>query len=287
MKSKLTILVMLLLGMGTLMACSNNNDHSDDNVPGLPTAAVQAAFQSKYPSASAVEWESAGVFQEAEFNLGNTEYEAWFTKEGVWLQTDYSLPYANLPTAVTAVIDARLNYPSITWRPEDKADALLRKNYPDWYAVHLEDGESEIIIWSDADGYSVYDVIADYTGNEIPRTITNFITQTHPGSYIIELQQVANGTFRANILHGSEAKVMYFDRTLGWLYTSWPVLLADVPVVVTVVLDAPAYENFTVRSVSYQQYLSGDRYHFILQQKDNAGPDITLDVDPSGSIILG
>lgn len=286
MKSKLTILVMLLLGTGALIACSNNNDHLDDNSPGLPTAAAQAAFQAKYPSASAVEWEAAGIFQEAEFNLGNTEYEAWFTKDGVWLQTDYSMPYADIPVAVRNVISDRLNYPSITWKPDDTADALQRKNYPDWYAVHLEDGESEIIVWSDADGYSVYDVIADYTGNEIPRAITTFIAQTHPGSYVIELQQVANGSFRANILHASEAKVMFFDRTLGWLYTSWPVPLAEVPAVVTAVLNGAAYENFTVRSVSYQQYPSGDRYHFILQQKDSAGPDTTLNVDTKGNIIL-
>ena len=87
------------------------------------------------------------------------------------------------------------------------------------------------------------------------------------------------------MLDGNEAIQIYFDRSMNWQYTEWPVLFSEVPAVVKEVLNSTAYENYTVRSVDYRQFPQGDRYHFILPPKQQPGLDMALDIDLQGNII--
>lgn len=283
MKSRLLFAFISFIAISALSACHDDDSDRKNDDPGK---IVESAFWSKYPQATRVKWEKKGNLREADFVLNGRDYEAWFNASGTWLQAEYSLPYTAIPSAVKELITNNINYPPTRWTPDQSVEVLERKNYPDWYIVELENGANEVTIWSDAEGYRSMEVAEDYSGNDIPQAIRSFMASTYSQGYIYEVEELVGGGYEANLLDGNEAKQVYFDRTMSWLYTEWPVLLAEVPEVVQAVLNTPAYQDFTVRNVSYQQYAKGDRYHFILKSKTLPAADIRLDVDLNGNIIL-
>lgn len=280
------IVVVFLLFLGSIWSC--NDDHSVKDVEGnnLPARGVEAVFSVKYPDASDISWEAKGVFQKAEFISHQREYKAWFNRSGVWLQTTSSLPYADVPAAVKALVEGSINYPSARWTPDETVGITERNNYPLWYSIELENGNQEVTLWVETSGNASRDAVEDYDGKEVPQPIRSFIANNYAGGYITKAIRLANGSFEVNLLDGEEVKVLVFSRSMKWENTSWPVLLSAIPAKVKAVLDAPAYTGFTVRCVSYQQYPSGDRYHFVLKQTEAVGPDMPLNVDTDGNIIL-
>jgi hypothetical protein len=72
-----------------------------------PSAAVKAAFEKKFVSATDVEWEmETDTEWEAEFELDGNDYSANFSVEGVWMETEYEIDEADMPTAVRATLDS-------------------------------------------------------------------------------------------------------------------------------------------------------------------------------------
>ena len=138
---------------------------------------------------------------------------------------------------------------------------------------------------ADAEAYLHRAVVEDYSGNDIPQTILTFVTQNYRQALLTEVGKWSDGAYQANMLDGNEAKQIYFDRSMNWQYTEWPVLFSEVPAVVKEVLNSTAYENYTVRSVDYRQFPQGDRYHFVLTPKQQPGLDMALDIDLQGNII--
>ena len=70
MKTRLIVVLLGFLGSGMFVACRDDASDKDDDRPGK---AVELAFQAKYPGATGVEWESKGVFREADFTLNGRE----------------------------------------------------------------------------------------------------------------------------------------------------------------------------------------------------------------------
>ena len=140
MKTRLIVVLLGFLGSGMFVACRDDASDKDDDRPGK---AVELAFQAKYPGATGVEWESKGVFREADFTLNGREYEAWFNTSGIWLQAEYAVTYTSVPAAIKDFIANSIDYPPTLWTPDAATEVLERKNYPDWYAVELENGANE------------------------------------------------------------------------------------------------------------------------------------------------
>lgn len=70
--------------------------------------AVENAFKAKFPNAEDVEWERENDNQwEVEFELNDIEYEATFSADGTWLETETEVEEENLPAAVKAALDAK------------------------------------------------------------------------------------------------------------------------------------------------------------------------------------
>lgn len=84
-----------------------------DTVAQAPTvevpAAVTAAFQAKYPTATVAAdgWESEdeGIY-EVEFTMDSKTYEAEFDSTGVWRETDTPMQESEVPAAVTKSLKA-------------------------------------------------------------------------------------------------------------------------------------------------------------------------------------
>jgi len=78
--------------------------------------------------------------------LNGREYEAWFNTSGIWLQAEYAVTYTSVPAAIKDFIANSIDYPPTLWTPDAATEVLERKNYPDWYAVELENGANEVTI---------------------------------------------------------------------------------------------------------------------------------------------
>ena len=245
--------IFLVFLMFVVLACSDDKSHQGEGDK-VPSQAVEAAFWEKFPNASSVEWEKAGYFQKAEFEQHTIDYEVWYTSSAVWLQTKYSTTYTNLPVVVKDYINSSINYPPASWIPENQPEVIERRNYPVWYEVELKKGEQEIAIWTDEEAFRHVDVAEDFDEEDIPGEMRKFITLNYNKGFVTEAGKLSNGSYIANLLDGNVVKQVYFDRTMAWNYTEWPVLPANLPEAVKAVLRGEAYENFSIKSADYQQY---------------------------------
>lgn len=283
MKLKITFMVFLGMVLWILPACSNSDNGPDDG-ENMPGQMVQLAFSAKYPGAIQVEWEAKGDYWEADFDLNQVDYEAWFGKSGVWLREEYDINYADVPQPVKAFIEGSINYPPASWTPDRTVDVVKNLNAPLWYGVELKNAGNEVTVWVNASGDGVKDVVQDYSGNEIPAEIRNWIAEKYPKSVTLEVEKIMNQTFEATILDDNQVKIVYFDWSFGWTHTVWFVAQASVPQVVLDVLSGPDYVDYSVKQIQYQQYAAGDRYHFLLEKPGSL--NMTLNVDTEGNIIL-
>lgn len=131
---KLVFWAMMTLGVISLQSC----DKEDDNNLQI-SAGLQEAFDARYPHASRVDWERTGEFYEAEFTENGGEHKAWFTFEGVWVMTEYDIPFTQLPQAVQ---DAFAAGTYASWRVDD-VDKIEKSDMSVVYIIEVESGTQE------------------------------------------------------------------------------------------------------------------------------------------------
>lgn len=275
-----------LLVIAFLSACKNDDSHKTEE-SSFPSQAVETAFWAKYPAASSVQWEKAGVFQKAEFVLNSGDYETWYNASGVWLQTEYSSTYTNLPSAVKDYVANSINYPPTVWIPQQSVGVLERNKYPFWYEVELKNGNREITAWVDEEAYDHYEATEDFDEEDIPQQIADFLALNYKDGLVTEGMKLEDGLYIINMLYGEQARQVNFGRSLEWVYTEWPVLPADLPAVVQAVLKGNAYVGYVVKSVKYQQYPAKEYFHIILENRNLPGnPVIKVNIGAQGEIVL-
>lgn len=268
-----------------LSACGNDDSHKGEG-SALPSQAVETAFWTRYPTASSVEWERAGIFQKAEFVLNSTDYETWYTSSGTWLQTEYSSAFTNLPSVVKDFLANSINYPPTIWIPQQTIEIEERRNYPVWYGVELEKANEEITVWTDAEAFDHYDVIEDLDEGDIPQVISRFLAVNYKYGWLTEAVKLPNGSIKMNLLDGDKVKQVNFSSAMEWMYTEWPVLFEDIPESVKNVLSGEAYKDYSVKRVRFQQLLTEEYYHIILQDFNLPGsPTISVNIDAQGKIV--
>lgn len=108
---KFVFWAMMTLGVVGLQSCDKDDD---DRLQ--VSVNLQEAFDTRYPNVSRVDWEQNGQFYEAEFADNGYENKAWFTPDGVWVMTEYDIPFAQLPQAVQ---DAFKTGAYASWRVDD------------------------------------------------------------------------------------------------------------------------------------------------------------------------
>lgn len=142
MKLKLYLFCLLLAGFA-LQSCDDDENVATINVP----AAVQAAFNQRYPDTSVEGWEGEiGLFK-AEFRNGTQEAEAWFKPDGTWVRTETDVPVNALPQAVRDYVAA--NHPGYHI---DDAD-YLESPEGNFYELELEkNGSPDVYLQIRADG---------------------------------------------------------------------------------------------------------------------------------------
>jgi hypothetical protein len=81
--------------------------------PNVPVA-VTNAFNAKFPGATDLKWEKENSKElEANFKLNNTTVSANFGLDGSWVETETTIPAAELPAAVTNAVN--IKYPGAVY----------------------------------------------------------------------------------------------------------------------------------------------------------------------------
>ena len=70
------------------------------------------AFHEKYPNANVVSWSKNGNDYQVQYKMDEDLFDAFFSNEGSWLKTEYSIDSEELPDAV---VDAKRNTKYKTW----------------------------------------------------------------------------------------------------------------------------------------------------------------------------
>lgn len=286
MERRISSLIVGALAIIFLPACKNDDSHKDEENQ-FPAQSVETAFWAKYPAASSVEWEWAGVFQKAGFVLNSVDYEAWYNVSGVWLQTEYPAVYTNLPSAVKDYLANSINYPPTMWTPQQSVEVLERNGYPLWYEVELKNGNREVTVGLDEEAYEHYEAAEDFDGKEVPQRIRNFLALNYKNGWVTEGMKLENGSYVINLLYGNEVRQVNFDPSFGWVNTEWPVSPGDLPAAVQAALKKEAYAGYTIKSAKYQQYPEKEYYRIILQNTGLPGnPIMKVNLNAGGVPVL-
>lgn len=101
-----------------------------------PSASLSTSFYDAYPNAVDVEWEwkHNRKYRVAEFKQDGQECEAWFTKSGEWVLTEYKIDYKSLPEAVRTAFETGYG----TQTPVDSVYYVERNNKSDLYIIETE-----------------------------------------------------------------------------------------------------------------------------------------------------
>lgn len=130
--------IFFLLMVAALWSCGQNV-----RVP----QAAKDAFASKFPSAKNIKWgkENAKEF-EAEFTLDGVAVSANFDNNGQWLETETTMPFADLPVPVKESVQGK--YPDATISLSEKIE------HPDkvMYEVHLKAKGKKLELVMNPDG---------------------------------------------------------------------------------------------------------------------------------------
>jgi len=107
-------LLLMIMSVALIYSCS---------YAGTPPAAVQKAFEKKFPNATSVSWGKEGDKEwEAEFTFDGDKISANFAEDGTWLETEQEIKSESLPKAVIEAIN--LKYSGWTITEADKTETL-------------------------------------------------------------------------------------------------------------------------------------------------------------------
>ncbi|WP_288207708.1 PepSY-like domain-containing protein [uncultured Parabacteroides sp.] len=276
MRTKLSVLALAMCGLLAFTSC----DDDDNNY--LPDQTVTKAFDTKYPDAGKVEWETKSGYEVADFHISGNDAEAWFDNKGNWLMTKTEINFGLLPEAIRK--DLRANEYA-NWKYTD-FDKLERSNAATIYVIEAEQGEKEVDLYYAEDG-TLIKVVNDtdddnshFQPTTIPQAITDAINEMYAGATVVDFDKEKNG-FEVDILHNSVYKDVYFNAANEWVSTEWDITEDKVPAIVMNALKASDYKNYRIEDINQIEKPAGTFYLFELEQGDN---DVEVTISAEGNI---
>jgi hypothetical protein len=135
-------LFLMIMSVAFIYSCS---------YAGNPPAAVQKAFEKKFPNATNISWGKENTKEwEAEFTFDGDKISANFAEDGTWLETEKEINAAGLPKAVAEAIS--LKYPGWTIIEADKTESSKHGTI---YEADLKKGKEKKSVAFKEDGTAV------------------------------------------------------------------------------------------------------------------------------------
>lgn len=135
-----------------------DTDVSPTNIPG----AITQSFNSVFPGARDVDWETSANVYKVDFEVNNVDYDAWYTSTGTLIAYKFDITRSSLPQSVSATINNRFAGYTI-----DDAEKVVKANSTG-YEVELESRNMEEDAYILEDG--TYVSSAFYKKNSNPGT---------------------------------------------------------------------------------------------------------------------
>ena len=136
----------IMLALGLFSFAMQSCDDDDEDAP--VSEQLEKAFINEFGNV-AHNWSTRGTNHVASFNQDNTEKEAWFDANGVWLMTETDIAYDALPAPVKQAFEALTQYEG--WKRDD-VDMLERKGMEKVYVIEIEKGKEELNLFFDVNG---------------------------------------------------------------------------------------------------------------------------------------
>ena len=279
---KFAFWAMMTLSVVSLTSCDKDDDHV------RVSADLQAAFDSRYPNASRVDWERNGGFYEAEFVGNGYENKAWFTPDGAWVMTEYDIPFNQLPQAV---LDAFAASAYATWRVDD-VDMIEKSGMEMIYVIEVESGEREYELCYLEDGM----LLRENTewGDHLPvapgqtADVKALVMEKYPQAVILDIEEDRRG-IEVEIRDGGRQKEVLYQKdasgVLTWVYTMYEVSryeMNNLPAGVQQALTDLSTSGMRVDDVDYFETADGNYYRI---EVDKWGADKYIYVGENGETV--
>ncbi|MBM6758119.1 PepSY-like domain-containing protein [Bacteroides mediterraneensis] len=279
---KFAFWAMMTLSVVSLTSCDKDDDHV------RVSADLQAAFDSRYPNASRVDWERNGGFYEAEFVGNGYENKAWFTPDGAWVMTEYDIPFNQLPQAV---LDAFAASAYATWRVDD-VDMIEKSGMEMIYVIEVESGEREYELCYLEDGT----LLRENTewGDHLPvapgqtADVKALVMEKYPQAVILDIEEDRRG-IEVEIRDGGRQKEVLYQKdasgVLTWVYTMYEVSryeMNNLPAGVQQALTDLSTSGMRVDDVDYFETADGNYYRI---EVDKWGADKYIYVGENGETV--
>lgn len=158
---KNTKIYVLALAAFFVAACASpeENEGNDENSLEIPEA-VMATFNETFPDAAEVEWSTEGEDYEAEFEVGELEYEVVFNAAGNVMEAELDIDIDELPMLAQDYIAE--NYPNVEIEEMKK----VSNNDGNFYEVEFKEDGLEVELIFNVNGEFVESILEDGDGDE-------------------------------------------------------------------------------------------------------------------------
>ena len=211
----------IMLALGLFSFAMQSCDDDDEDAP--VSEQLEKAFTNEFGNV-AHNWSTRGTNHVASFNQDNTEKEAWFDANGVWLMTETDIAYDALPAPVKQAFEALTQYEG--WKRDD-VDMLERKGMEKVYVIEIEKGKEELNLFFDVNGNLLKEVADkdddsfNYLPSELPATVAQLLNEKYAGYKLLEVEvDPVSKLLEVDVLLQSAKLEVCFDVTASYAWVS-------------------------------------------------------------------
>ena len=276
MKTKFFLFIAFVCSTLVFSACKNDDDEF------TPNNNIEQEFNTRYPTAKDVSWETKHGYIVAKFRQSTEYSEAWFTENALWIMTESDIRFPSLPQAVQ---DSYNSGYYADWTIEE-VTRLERIDTKMLYIIEVDRDPYTLDLQYSASGILINAIPHQdeefYLPVTIPLKVKDFIAATYPAGEIMQYSKYGYN-YVVDILEGVTAMHVNFNKDYDWLYTIWEIYYMNVPEPVKEKI-ASAYPSYKVLLAQEKESPEGTVY--IIRMVDMK-QEIEVTFTPEGEVVKG